>query len=486
MTPRARGRMQTAALAAAALALAAPALGQPAQSLRDALVAPSIASIRDAATAERREAAIDQFIERIDLLVTAAVAPDEHVRFIAEANRLDKQVGASNSAPGSTNLVSSGSVPRVLGFAVEAGALTQSVSGSSVTFQTNPVGIIQALTRYVPDTAAADKATEDTLGVLRRVNVSATFDTGREPGGQFTGSYRQLQQAGVQVYLRNLRDPMHPRWAQAWSQFAAQAGTALPDSARDATVAMTSQPAFVRLRNDTRARLLAAAPSDVEAIVLDYLREARPFIPDAAAGRLSAAWVEYLQAQSDVYRQLARSTVITAEYAWRRPPVQDAAALVTATTPVEAASDLSTVAVVLARPFIGSSDMTVNGSFSLFNEAPAGTTNNLRDWQVSAKLDFPLNGILGVTRSRFTLAGLFMRLEQPALGFPVAVNGITVGDSGNLGFFQARLEVPVGDSGFAIPISMTFATRTELIDESRIRGNVGMTLDLDKLMARRP
>ncbi|MNC84700.1 hypothetical protein D3C83_02600 [compost metagenome] len=78
-----------------------------------------------------------------------------------------------------------------------------------------------------------------------------------------------------------------------------------------------------------------------------------------------------------------------------------------------------------------------------------------------------------------------MRLAQPALGVPVEVNGIAVDDTGNLGFFQARLEVPVGDSGFAIPISVTFATRTELIDESRVRGNVGMTLDLDKLMARR-
>lgn len=483
MTTRPSAVVGTAVLAAA-LVCVTPVSGQTPPNFRTALLTPSIESIRDAATPERREAVIDQFIERIDLLVTAAVAPDEHVRAIAEANRLDKQVGAGNGAPGSTNLVSSGSVPRVLGFAVESGALTQSVSGTSVTFQTNPVGIVETLTRYVPDDAGVDKATRDTLGVLRRFNVSATFDTGREPGGAFTGSYRQLQQVGVQVYLHNHRDPLHPRWAQAWTQFTARAGTALPDSARDATIALTGQPGFVRLRNDVRARLLTAAPGDVEAIVLDYVEQARPFIPAGVAARLSGAWTEYLQQQSDVYRQLARSTVVTLEYALRRPPIQDAAALVDAAAPLDDTSDLSTASVVLVRPFIGSADMTVNGSVSLFNTAPVATAKRLRDWQISAKLDFPLNGILGLTRSRFTLAGLFMRLEQPALGFPVDVNGVTVEETGNLGFFQARLQVPVGDSGFAIPISVTFATRTELVDEARVRGNIGMTLDLDTLMAR--
>jgi hypothetical protein len=231
---------------------------------------------------------------------------------------------------------------------------------------------------------------------------------------------------------------------------------------------------------------MAAAPSEVDAIVLDYVRQARQFVPAAVATRLSNAWVGYLQQQSALYRQMARSSILTVEYALRRPPVQDAAALVTAEAPARAASDLSSAAVVFVRPFIGASDMTVNGSVTLFNEAPAGTTRNLRDWQVSAKLDFPLNGVLGAARSRLTLAGLFMRLEQPALGFPVAVNGVTVNETGNLGFLQARLQVPVGDSGFAIPISLTYATRTELIDESRVRGNIGMTLDLDTLMARRP
>jgi hypothetical protein len=472
-------------LIVAAVAVGQPALAQPPQNFRAALLTPSIDSMRNAAP-DDREAVVDQFLSRIDLLVTSAIAPDEHVRYIAEANRLDKQVGASNSAPGSTNLVSSGSVPRVLGFAVEAGALTQSVSGSSVTFQTNPVGIVEALTTYVPDDAISDDATRDTLAVLRRFNLSATFDTSREPGGPFTGSYRQLQQAGVQVYLRNLRDPLHPRWADAWQQFAQRAGAELPDRARDATLALTQQPAFVQLRTDTRARLMAAGPSEVEDIVLEYVRQARRFIPAATATRLSAAWVGYLRQQSAVYRQLARSSILTVEYTLRRPPVQDAASLVTADAPGAATSDLSTAALVFVRPFIGASDMTLNGSVTLFNEAPAGTTRNLRDWQLSAKLDFPLNGILGAARSRFTLAGLFMRLEQPALGFPVSVNGVAVSESGNLGFLQARLQVPVGDSGFAIPISVTYATRTELIDESRIRGNIGMTLDLDALMARRP
>src|SRR5437016_1004875 len=56
----------------------------------------------------------------------------------AEEARVDKQVGGSDQNSGSTTVVRKGSVPSVLGFAVENGAIKQSVTGTTVTFQTNP------------------------------------------------------------------------------------------------------------------------------------------------------------------------------------------------------------------------------------------------------------------------------------------------------------------------------------------------------------
>jgi len=41
-------------------------------------------------------------------------------------------------------------------------------------------------------------------------------------------------------------------------------------------------------------------------------------------------------------------------------------------------------------------------------------------------------------------------------------------------------------SGTKIPLSISFANRTELINEHEVRGNIGVTYDLDALFARRP
>jgi len=43
----------------------------------------------------------------------------------------------------------------------------------------------------------------------------------------------------------------------------------------------------------------------------------------------------------------------------------------------------------------------------------------------------------------------------------------------------------VGDSGIQVPISFTASNRTELIKEREIRGNIGITFDLDRLFVKK-
>ena len=47
-----------------------------------------------------------------------------------------------------------------------------------------------------------------------------------------------------------------------------------------------------------------------------------------------------------------------------------------------------------------------------------------------------------------------------------------------------KLTIPVKGSGVRMPLSVTFANRTDLIKEKEIRGNVGITYDLDMLFAK--
>jgi len=107
---------------------------------------------------------------------------------LIEENRLDKQIGASAAGAGSTSLVSLGSVPALIGVAVESGALYQSVSGSVVTFRMNPAGLARALakTSYLLSRPPGNAAILERG--LSRLSVSASFDfeQGSSPG-TFTG-----------------------------------------------------------------------------------------------------------------------------------------------------------------------------------------------------------------------------------------------------------------------------------------------------------
>jgi hypothetical protein len=477
------------ATVSAVMALSLPAHAQD-QDARRAVLQPTIQELQKLLNDKKALAQLmdDQVLDNFNLLVLAAATDTQSARLIIEANRLDKQVGASSRGPGTTNLVSSGSVPRLLGFAVETGAITQTLSGTSVTFQTNPAGLAQVLART---TAAAgsslsDTASQNTLSVLRRINVSATFDADQDSDQGFMGSYRQLQQVAAQIYLYNHRDPTHPAWQTVWSGFRTQVGNSLANATAALALTLTKEPAFAALRTAVRMRILdATTDTEIEQAFLDYVEGIEPFLPESISSRVLDAWAGYLRTQTDTYRDIARSQIFTIEYQLDRPPVQDAPAEFSTPAAAADAPDLSTLRLVWVRPFLGASDMTVNLSASFFNNEVAGMTRQVRDWQVSGKLDFPLGPVSGFSKSQFTLAALYMRLLESPLGVPVTVNGVPVDRTGSLGFFQARLRIPLADSGFSVPFSVTYASRTELVaDESQLRGNVGFTLDLDKFIGR--
>ena len=57
-----------------------------------------------------------------------------------------------------------------------------------------------------------------------------------------------------------------------------------------------------------------------------------------------------------------------------------------------------------------------------------------------------------------------------------------VGRKADIGVAQFKLELPV-HSGITLPISLTFANATELINEKHVRAHFGFTIDTDKLFA---
>jgi hypothetical protein len=454
-----------------------------------AVLQPTIDSIRNTTPGSaERTAAVNLFLGRMSLV--AAALDSGNLQFIIEANRIDKQVGGPSGSSGSTNLVTSGSVPRLLGFAVENGALSQTVSGTSITFRTNPAGLIQTLRAHGLAPSEQDIATRNTLAVLKRFNVGITFDANRESDRRFTGSYRQLESASVQVYLYNHRDPTHPGWQPLWEDFrktvsaTGGTGTQLANAINTFGATLRTSSGYAELQAQARQDLNTAAPDRVAAFLMEYVQKASKLAVTSEAKNVTNLWTSYLREQRTLYDEVARSRILTLEYVLTRAPIQSVPNIVSPLQPTEALPDVSVLRLVFVRPFIGASDMTINASIGLFNQALPSMHGNIRDWQIGGKLDFPLPEITGMSKGQLTFSGLFMKLRQAPLGVPVQINGQDVAEKGDIGLFQARVRFPLGDSGFNVPLSVTYASRTELLNESEVRGNIGLTFDLDKLFAR--
>jgi len=190
---------------------------------------------------------------------------------------------------------------------------------------------------------------------------------------------------------------------------------------------------------------------------------------------------------TELYRQIAKAPTMSLEYDLNRPPLVSAA---DATTPPPSASpvgppDLSTLSLIYAASLFDS-EYTLNASANFFNDTRSGMKGNFRDFQIAGKWDIAIGHIPAfIAKGTLTFSGLFEHLHQKPLGIDLTINDVAVNQPGNMGVFQAKYTVPMGDSGIQIPISFTASNRTELVKEKDIRGNIGITFDLDKLFAKK-
>ena len=141
------------------------------------------------------------------------------VRIEAAATRVDKQIGGDGSGAGSTALVAKGSVPAILGLAVEHSGIARKRSGSTVTFRGRPVGLIQALQSAGHVSSYNAITSNASLRFLNKFSFSVSFDTTRGPeANTFTDSSNQLSSYSVRYEIWNQRDARHPRYQPQWNE----------------------------------------------------------------------------------------------------------------------------------------------------------------------------------------------------------------------------------------------------------------------------
>lgn len=409
---------------------------------------------------------------------------------LAEENRLDKQVGTSGAAAGSTSLVSKGSTPALIGMAVEGGALYQSVSGNLVTFRLNPSGLARALAKNTYLLSATPVNASLLEKGVSRVSASASFDLsqGSTPG-TFTAERSQLREAALRIDIFNKRDPRHrshaasirglnrnmkPFVAAVTAYFAALSKT----PGYDAWVLAQSQR-LVELNPVNDEELLAAITEVADSFTDTFASDPQL---QTLGSELIGSIKSFRGVRDALFKEIARSSVLTFEYAFDRLTVPaDALALLPSGTVIP---DLSTGRLIYSAPIGSFGEATLNGSATMFNSSLPQMRGRLRDVQVAGSLDFRLPEIQGIGKAVLTFAGMGAFLHQQPFGAKVKLRGVETAD-GVIKVFQTKLTLPAGSaSGVRIPISLTVANRSEFITEKKeVRASIGMTFDLDKLFA---
>jgi hypothetical protein len=239
----------------------------------------------------------------------------------------------------------------------------------------------------------------------------------------------------------------------------------------------------------------AAAVDDVEKIVTEQAETFKQLVdknPELAAKVkvVGQELSDYFINRNDKIKQITKSWTVAFMYtdtqqANTNGNVMTTLSVSSPTGVVSPLPNLSNFKFVFNKGFKEGPELTGNVSVTAFTNLPKGShSGNLRDVQATGQLDVPLPEILKVTNMVLSFSGQFVSLREEPLGAMVIINTKPVSTKGNIGLGQAKLTIPVKGSGVQIPISLTWSNRTELILENDVRGNIGITFDLDKLFAK--
>jgi TolA-binding protein len=439
----------------------------------------------------------------------------------SEAARVDKQMGADSKAAGTTSLAVKGGIPAFLGWAEENGAAEGSITGSTVTFRINPVGLADALDRWGKSNGLIDASKpegmntlfhKDEDGVLkffRNTAFGVSFDItrGTDPP-VFIGSKQQLSGLSFRYQFLNRRDPRHSRYAADWELYRTTDLKAfsqrMTDIMKGLVTEMTGAPDQFQnaalqqwLVNTNAALAEVSSPAvgstiDAEEQIRVVLEREIAKLPlaelsqdPAVVAALNAFTAEHIKLdnkRAELMKKAAKGEVATFEYTYYRE------------------QDLSNFRAIVSKGFWDGAELAFNGSLTMFNKKPASTDpaatiKRIRDFDFSLQLDVPFGSFIKrATKNAdiinddlrpsligipvLTFAGKYQRLQSDAV---LPDGAVKTGTKGDLAFGQLKLTIPINFNGlsFKLPFSITLANRTDLIKEKDVRGNFGFTLDID-------
>ena len=389
-----------------------------------------------------------------------------------------KNVGASESS--GTSLVAKAGVPAILGFAAENGGLTRTTDGSTITFTGNPVGLVQAMAKK--GFISSFQEQDDFTKFLRKFSFGLSFDTSRgEQPGTFTGNKQQLSGFSFKYNVVDQRDPRDVKYTDKWKELtkgqAANLALSLNNFVRGLVVpAGTTPPPAIEPFNTWLANANAALASkntiaEIESTLIAELQKLQDIeLPPeqlVVVKQVGTDMDAFLEERNKILDEISNGWIATFDYNNTRP----------VGTP-----SLSNFRFLAEKgAYNGSIDFTGNASVTIYNSKPTGpNAKTLRDFRFAGQLDVPIGDITKTGKFLVSLAGRYQRLleDEPILGTSLVI------PKGDIATFQAKLTIPIRGTAFKIPLSFSYANRTELIKERELRGNFGFTFDLDSIFAK--
>jgi hypothetical protein len=406
-------------------------------------------------------------VDSINFIVTHAL-PEMRAELVAllENQRVGKQVGAPVLPSGTTSLVAKGDTPSVLGFALEHGLVTGTKTRNNVTLRGNLVGLIEGAARGIGVTASDRLETR----LLRKLSFSASFEptTAGAAADDGIDDADRLSAWSARLDLLNRRHAQDRFHRTAWGTFVRSAGQALSDATNQAKIALDGDPQYREWSRATAVAINAATNETVEEVFLDRLAVFRglTLAPQTrtAFARAAVAYVSYLKQRQELLDGIARAAVVSVEYTNSR------------TRDLPYTSNFRLIA---DGSIIGGS-VTGNFALTLFDGDKPPGAGSIRDVQGAFQYDVTLksaNPTAPPVLLSLALKGQWLAEDvmlKEAL-FPDTKGTVLTG--------QLKVTVPIGDSPIRLPISVTYGNRSELIKEKLVRGQVGLTFDVDALLA---
>jgi hypothetical protein len=447
-----------------------------------------------------------------------------------------QQTGSSAGSGGSTNLVSKSLTSRVLSFASEYGALTESSSGQTTTISGSLDGIPLALEAHsagliaeCPLNLIAQKCVKSSwLNALGRLSYSVALNTTQ--ASQLTGvangaaqgtsqpvSFKSTGSAGTvsqvtgkvvilegKVTFDKLSKAIESLDANSTLQTDADALSAAAkkltgyqknagedqgaawDSWAASTAAMLNRISVDAIEEEWRKQGDALAdvlekngPADGRPTDDQLTQAALTF-----AGALSA----FGSAERQFYKAQLSGPVLSFEYNENRPNSQPS-------------NSVFRLIYSQSGPSIHNWTLTANGAVSIYDSTPSSSipgASRLRDVQFGFEgdHDLPKWGVLGTPT--FSAAYYFQNQTSPAIlnvtpSSPLT--GITfVGLSANatqafaskgtISLGQIKITLGSSKSGLRVPLAITISNRTELITASKLGAQIGISYDFDSLFSK--